>query len=516
MLKNPNYYEFNEFRFYPQSLQLESTKTGLKVNLSPIHAKFLLTLVKRFNSLTSYDDFNDEVWVYFKSDDKETLLHTIQSTKSSLMNELKQLGVKTNLITAIPRKGYILNASVKLIEGNTEIQNSVGKPRKFAFGQDTAYILGISGIYGSLFGLALILEIAYQFDRFRYKSIILAALTLLFVATSTIFTFYFVKSQIKTGKKNSLIVGAFIIILSAVLVCLSLASFLPTEPITAASFQTQTAFGAYIKNIFFYFVPPFIVFSLIPFHFVMTLKKEIAIGNAQDVVALLSNDSKQASPFGAIYFHPLWLSCLLVVFAILSLYSGFSLFDNLQVNEYHNLFISLLIARNLCVFGICSYSLIWYETSINSIKRNQASEIVYTSQENWVFNFFKTDKNKMGLMALLTIILISIHLVGKSSSLKPHLDSLEFVTPATTGKQFFINLKGLGFIPQKISLVIVGEGCPVASPCRVPNGALKKHGTQDETSLLNIPLSLQTGKYQLFAQNADSPFSNEIEILVND
>ena len=104
MLSRQFYYQFDIFRFYPESLQIEVVEDGSRLNLSPTHAKFLLTLLRKSPNEATYTDFNQSVWVHFRSNDDEALLHTIQATKSGLMTELKKLGGRADLIRSTPKK----------------------------------------------------------------------------------------------------------------------------------------------------------------------------------------------------------------------------------------------------------------------------------------------------------------------------------------------------------------------------------------------------------------------------
>jgi hypothetical protein len=358
------------------------------------------------------------------------------------------------------------------------------------------------------------LEIAYQFDRYGGKALILAFLSFPWIAITTLLMMVWTEHQVKNGRNNGLTGGMFGIVLSAGLLCLALSVFLPFEPVTAASFQTQSAFGAYLKNAFFYFVPPFLVGSLIPFHLIVALENGLRTGQGAEVVALLDEKERGIPPAQTIYLKPLWLGFLLAIFAVFSLLSSYYLFDHLQPGTYHNLFITLLIVRSFCVFSLCLISLLWYESALNRLRKVLRDGLTVSLTTTWISGFLQNERQKLLAAVLLIGSLFSIYVIGRPPKNLPVLENIEFITLAVTEQQFFINLKGKGFNPETICIRAVGEGCPKANPCLIPNGALKKHGTQSETELNNVPLTLGKGKYILYAQNGDSPFSNGIEVEV--
>lgn len=516
MLNRQFFYEFDIFRFFPESLQLEVVEKGSKINLSPMHSKFLLALLKKSPQEVTYQDFNQEVWVHFKSDDHEALLHTIQSTKSSLMAELKKLGGNPDLIKSSPQKGYFLDAQVQLVKEKSEIDEwKFTEERKWNFlGRHTAQILMVSGIYGISFAVALVLEIAYQFDRYGRKALFLALLSFGWIAVTTLLSLSWTEHLVEKGRSIALAAGIFGIIASAGLLCLALSFFLPQEPITAASFQTQTALGAYLKNVFFYFVPPFLVSILIPFHLVVSLEREIKAGQEADVSTLLNHEKVGILPPQTIYLRPLRLGFLLAIFTIFSLFSSYYLLDHLQSGIYHNLFIMLLIIRGFSIFLLCLVSLLWYDSALNRLRKILKDGTKISIKPAWIFGFWQNEKQKLVTAILLIGGLSSIYVIGRTPKNSPFLESLEIISRPVIEKQFFVRLNGQGFNPETVNVRVIGNGCPAINPCLVPNGALKQFGTQSETELDNIPLTLGKGKYILYAQNGDSPFSNGLEIEV--
>jgi hypothetical protein len=158
-------------------------------------------------------------------------------------------------------------------------------------------------------------------------------------------------------------------ILAGLILYASLALFLPELPITEAGFQTYTAHGAYLKNVY-YFLPLAIVFLIIPFHFVISMQKELQAGKHNRAHALLSGRRRSAAPAGTIYIKPLWLGIVLSVTIPLALLFTAHLFENLKSGKYMNLFMQLVQWRLLLFFILGMECLIWYNRALNGIKRD--------------------------------------------------------------------------------------------------------------------------------------------------
>lgn len=154
------------------------------------------------------------------------------------------------------------------------------------------------------------------------------------------------------------------------IICGALLLFLPQIPITQATFQTQTAQAAFLKNIGLYFLPLVLAFLVIPFHFVASLKREIARNNVRGVRELLADTRRARSPLGAIYLKPRTLGTLLVVAAVVSLPSTYWLLDHLKASPYMNRFMLLVMCRQILYFSLGAECLIWYSKVLNQVKHD--------------------------------------------------------------------------------------------------------------------------------------------------
>jgi hypothetical protein len=131
--------------------------------------------------------------------------------------------------------------------------------------------------------------------------------------------------------------------------------------------QPWSAQSAYLKNLVLYFLPLATFYVLLPFHFVITIQREVESNRHGSVLALLTGEPKATSP-GAVYPRVGWLALALFVVALLSVVMTQDLFDHLKPSPYKNSFIHLALGRTQLLFGIALLGLLWYSRALNEIK----------------------------------------------------------------------------------------------------------------------------------------------------
>lgn len=166
-----------------------------------------------------------------------------------------------------------------------------------------------------------------------------------------------------------------------------------------------------------------------------------------------------------------------------------------------------------------------FEFQSVEVSVDDATAVVKTL-EKWFIAEYRTDgtllKNKNVGPYFVSYVLRKIDgrwLIEKSNTARatppaPHLISAEPVSEIIGGQQFFVNITGNDFLPEIVSIRIVGEGCPETNPCTVPNSALRKHSKLSEKVIENVPLTLASGEFLLSAQNGDSKTSNSVNLTV--
>lgn len=240
------------------------------------------------------------------------------------------------------------------------------------------FVLGSGTLYALLYAVALLVEVAYQFDRFGSPALKIAPLVFLWILATSIGGLAVDWRWTRRGKTTGLILSLAIFTGAGLLLYAVLKLFLPAFPTVQASFQTYTAQSAYLKSVL-YFLPLAIVFLLVPFHFVVVLQRELQEGHHRSALALFMGERWAVTPQGAVYLKGWWLSLLLAVIAVLSVAMGAHLFDNLKPGPYTNLFTQLVQARWLLYFLLAAACLIWYHLSLNELKRECLAVVMNSS-----------------------------------------------------------------------------------------------------------------------------------------
>ena len=372
MQKKSFYYDFNGLRFSPFINQIEVLENGKKIKLSPNHCHFLLVLVENPKTEISYEKMRRSIWLHEPAVDAR-LVRNIQSTKNHLVNVFRSIEVNADFIKPIAGKGYLLDADVTEKTENPDWENTeivLTKPpisdgenineyqstpqrKNHLFGEHAVYVAVSSLLYGLLFWIALLLEVAYQFDRFGTLALRLGFPIIFWIAATSFVGLTLTEKLIRRKRRNAFFIGLAFFVGGAILLCLAMSYFLPNEPITVARIQTQPAFAAYLKNSLLYFLPLGVIFLLMPFYF---------IGVQENSVSDLKENGSFFWNKGAINLRPAHFFGLWLLAALYSIFSTFYLLDNLLVGQYHNLFTVLIFLRFFIYFALGLICLIWYNT----------------------------------------------------------------------------------------------------------------------------------------------------------
>jgi len=339
-------YKFAEFTFNPAKRKLfRDDEEILLINRDFETLRFL---IENRPQPLSKDRIMKSVWGDTVVDE-----NSIEKAIASLRKLLRDSSLNSRFIKTVTKKGYAFIHDVDETTGNTPEPIFKEQFVKQSFSSHFAYIFTCSLLYGLLFWIALLLEVAYQFDRFGATALWLGFPIILWITATSFVGMTLTKNLIRQKKRGAFFTGLAFFVGGAILLCLAASYFLPNEAITVArNIQTQPAFAAYFKNSI-YFLSLGIVFILIPFYFVCLRQN------------FVPNPDVKSSFFwskGEIYFRPAYLFGLLLTAFILSVFSSFYLSDNLQPGQYHSLFIILLILRLLIYFSLGSICLFWYSS----------------------------------------------------------------------------------------------------------------------------------------------------------
>lgn len=220
--------------------------------------------------------------------------------------------------------------------------------------------------YSALVALAVILEVAYQFDHFGSKALKLAPVVFFWMfATSVIGLF---ADRILTLQRRTfgLTISTSTFIIATAVLFAGLCMFLPSLPITEATFETYPARAAYLKDAGSFLALAFF-FLLLPSHFVFAAQHESAVNLPNDERGVTSEQPIIAR---RTLYPRFWFLCLLLIlFALIAIAGTAHLLDHLKPGPYMNLFVELLYLREILYFGLGTYCLVWYYRAINRAQK---------------------------------------------------------------------------------------------------------------------------------------------------
>lgn len=209
-----------------------------------------------------------------------------------------------------------------------------------------------SVLYGFLFWIAFILEVAYEFDRYESFALWIGFVMWILNSLALSAALALAYKRLRERRGDGLFAGLSILVLGGIVAC-GLASLrLPNLPITSSTLQAQPALIAFVKNALVYFTPLAVFYLLCPFYFVAAaeLKDQLLIS---------------VVPMDVIFIRPKVLLSISLAGILYSLISSFYMLDHLQPGTYHGLFVSLVFMRFLVFFGLAIGSTLWYRAALS-------------------------------------------------------------------------------------------------------------------------------------------------------
>jgi hypothetical protein len=247
------------------------------------------------------------------------------------------------------------------------------------FGGHAWHVLAGCGLYASLYSVALLLEVSYRFDQYRRTAMILTPIVFVWILITSLLGLGADWKAVLNGRSSGLLFSSSIFVVVALLLYIALGQYLPNYPITEANFPAYPAHGAYLKDTY-YFLPLAVVFLLLPYHFVVTMQRELQAGRYHLGLALLMNERWSVVPGGAVYLRIWWLGLILLLAFVVSLALTSHLFENLKPNAYTGLFMQLVQWRLILYFALGVECLLWYYRLLNGIKRECLGAVASAAQ----------------------------------------------------------------------------------------------------------------------------------------
>lgn len=381
-------------------------RNGEAVAIPPKAFDVLVVLIQRSGRLLSKDDLMRAIWGDTIVEEGNLSLHI-----SSIRKALGDSADEPRYVQTVPKQGYRFIAPVRVrireeaeppaqtcptaVTDATNVGQTTNdgqeagaavRPGSLSdlcppprgaesaarlaatFGGHGWHVLVSSALYALLYVVALLLEVAYQFDRLGPPAIKLTPWVFLWVFGAAAAGLGVDWKWTSRGKTAGLLLSLPAFIASGLLLYMVLGEFLPRHPVTEADFKTYPALGAFLKSVY-YFLPLAVVFMVLPYHFVLSIQRELREGRHRAVLDLLAGRRSSAAPAGAVYLRVWWLAVLLIAAASAALVAMAHMFESLKPNPHSGLFVQLAQWRFLLYVILGLECVVWYYWVLNGIKR---------------------------------------------------------------------------------------------------------------------------------------------------
>ena len=379
----PSYYEFEGFCVDPQKRLL--LRTGEPIEITDRAFDTLVLLLENNGHIVERERFFREVW-----QDAAVEPNNLDQSIYALRNALGDTKEPRQYIKSVPRRGFIFLKKVERTMGphaglsepriappsseqvsqpaspiKTEAPEVIGEHQSHSY---LGHLMASCGLYALLYTVALLLEVAYKFDLFAPVAIELAALIFFFVFAASLGGLWLEQKRTLEGKSGGLALCSLLFVVTGLLVYGLLGFFLPGSAITEANFQTYPARAAYLKDVSYFLALAFL-FMIVPFHFVLSVEREIRAGKHRSALDLLMGKQRGIAPGGAVFLRPSWLVILLIIAVAGSQIAMAHLIENLRPSGHMYLFTALMEARRLNYFVLGIECLVWYYRALNDLKK---------------------------------------------------------------------------------------------------------------------------------------------------
>jgi hypothetical protein len=216
--------------------------------------------------------------------------------------------------------------------------------------------------------LALLAEIAYDFEHLGHAALIAAPFIFAGMAGSSIAALGFIWHQVVKRRRSGLFGASALFLAAAVILYVAVRPQLPAHPVVKANFQTYTAHAGFLKSIVLS-SPLTLPLMLVPFAAVLMLQRQLQEGRHAMVLALLTGGKRAVSPRGSLYMKPGALATAVLFVVVFSVGGTVRLFEGLTPTSQMNLFMILALARSVCYIGLWIGCYWWYCWALNEIKR---------------------------------------------------------------------------------------------------------------------------------------------------
>jgi DNA-binding winged helix-turn-helix (wHTH) protein len=365
----PFFYEFGPF--CPDPVRRVLRKDGESLPIAAKAFDLLVVLIENCNQPISKENLIQKVW----PDNRTVTDNTFSVTLSTVRKALGDSAKKPHYIIRTPG-GYRFVADVRKTSVNSELGSTEangptqGMSAWFGsfLGEHLRFVLASGALYGLLYAVALLVEVAYRFDQYGRGALLLAPIVLLWACAVSVGGLATDWQLTRNGRRGGLAASLGIALLGIAGLVAGVWLFLPPVPITQMDIQAYTAQAAYLKTVSYFLFLQFF-FLLLPFHFVVVMQRELREGRHTTALDLLTGNRLSVMPRGAAFINIWILMLMLAVIIVVSLFLHHSLMSHLQPTQFMNLFANLIFARLILYNALGGVCLWWYYHALNELKR---------------------------------------------------------------------------------------------------------------------------------------------------
>jgi DNA-binding winged helix-turn-helix (wHTH) protein len=230
-----------------------------------------------------------------------------------------------------------------------------------------AAVLGVSTVFGLMVGLALLVEVAYEWPSYRSWVLPTALLAALASGGTAFAVFGQIRRRAQAGSTNTLAWGAGVLFAASTVIALAIAPALPDVPLVAARIQTMTARVGWVKSVGEALFLPML--ALVPLHTAFVLGQRVQEGGSQMVRDLLLSEPGGVAPVGVLYVTPRFAWTVYLIVTGAWLVANARLFESLETRPYSGLFEALVFTRVALGLLMLLCVLLWYVVALNDLKR---------------------------------------------------------------------------------------------------------------------------------------------------
>lgn len=232
-----------------------------------------------------------------------------------------------------------------------------------ALSPETALVMFSATLYGSLSGVSILLESAFDPTPGPKWPVVSAvfAFTLVTSVTALVIDSGLARSGVPAALPLAL---ALFIVAAAVQWGIARSALSESVVVPTTRFRAHTAQAAHLKNTVTFLVIV-VLFWLPPFHCIAVLRREIQNGHAASVRAVLTHRLLLGRDFFCFSAEWLWYGFLFLI--LLAIPMAVRLLENLKSGPNLNSYTALLYLRGFLYFLLILICLIWYSAAIASL-----------------------------------------------------------------------------------------------------------------------------------------------------